>query len=693
MLQKLFTTIKNIRFSETSVPWILLSACILSYGLLIPQLGYFQDDWSVIFNHYLFGDQGIVDLMAQDGRPFATWLYLVAFNLSAYRPIVWHISALIMRWLTVVTMWSVFRMLWPKSGWQNLTAALFFTLYPFFTLQPLAATFVLHWTGYFLYGLSIFFMLQSLRKRYWLYTILALLTQVMHLFTLEFYSGIELLRPIFLWIALGSLYQSRPEKLKSVLRRWAPYLVVFILYFVWRGFIYQAPAEGRNAPVGLTALLNNPFSTLISVALTAIPDMVLILISSWFKILEPIAFDFNVSINRYTFLLGLASFCYFLYYLWQGNFPKRENTSPTGQMLAVGVLAFLFGLVPIYVAGFEIHTKLAPWNSRFSLGSLFGAALIITALIDFVVKVPKTRWIIIAALIGLLINWHVRYTNDFRWVWDKQLNFYRQLYLRAPELTPGTALLSEEEFLLYMGNYSTSYGINLIYAEDDKPTNPNSRVADYWFFTYVDFYTNLDAYLNGEPFSIGKGGGVSRAGIRFQGEPQGSVVISFEPGLGQCLWIMRPEYARSKSFSQTMRQLAPLSYVDRIKQAPLREDSFLFKYLDPNPEQDWCYYYEKADLAYQYGEWDEVIQLWETARQNDLQPDNGFEYLPFIEAYAHRGAWDTAKKMTRTSQKTMQGIDPLLCDIWSKLEIDTPNSTEKTNILSSVREDLKCEQE
>jgi hypothetical protein len=49
--------------------------------------------------------------------------------------------------------------------------------------------------------------------------------------------------------------------------------------------------------------------------------------------------------------------------------------------------------------------------------------------------------------------------------------------------------------------------------------------------------------------------------------------------------------------------------------------------------------------------------------------------------------------MTRTSQKTLQGIDPLLCDIWSKLENSTPASAEKDATLASVKEDLRCNQE
>ena len=693
MLQYIFTSIKDVRFSEKSVPWVLLTSSVLAYGLLISKLGYFQDDWAYVYNYYMFGQDGIINFLAYDGRPFAAWVYIIGFNIFGYKPLLWHIAILTVRWLTACLLWASLRLIWPTQKWQNLTTALFFIAYPFFTLQPLAVAYTLHWTGYLLYSLSIYFMLLSLKKRFWLFTMLALATQAMHLFTLEFYSGIDLLRPIFIWVTLSTVNLSSKVRLKIVLQKWTPYLVVFIFFFIWRGFFYQALEAGRNAPVGLTAFLNNPFTTVVSIIMNAIPDLVLILISSWYEILKPSTFNFNVTSNLYAFFLSVAIYCFFFLYFSKQNSTQEGSESSERQMLTVGIFAFLLGLLPIYAAGFEIYNKLAPWNSRFSLGSLFGAALIITALIDYIVKTPKTRWIIISALIGLLINWHLSYTNDFRWVWDKQVNFYRQLYLRAPSLTPNTAILAEEEFLMYMGNYSTSYGINLIY-ENDEHGNPNkTRQADYWFITFVEFISTFDAHLNGEPFSIGKQDEVSRAGITFQSEPEGSIVVSFEPGLGQCLWVMRPEYANSKTLSQTMRQLVSISYIDRIKNVPENPDSFLLKYLYTKTEQDWCYYYEKADLAYQYEEWNEIINLWEVANKNGLKPDNGFEYIPFIEAFARSGDWDTAKKMTRTSKVTMQGIDPLLCTIWSDIGDETPLSQEKEYTLVAVMENLKCNQE
>jgi len=689
MLKDLFFAAKNRSFSEKSVPWVLLAASVLAFGIFLPQLGYYQDDWTFVYNHYIFGDAGVIDFMNFDGRPYTVWIFILGFKLLGYKPLAWQVASLILKWLTATFLWATFRIIWPAQKWQNLTAALIFLLYPFFTLQPLAVTYTIHWMGYFLYSLSLYLMLRYVEKQYWAYGLFALLTQALCLFTLEYYAGIDLMRPLFLWLALGSLHEPFRKKLTTTLKLWAPYLIVTIFYFIWRGFIYQAPEAGRNAPIGLTSLLDNPVSAFVSLTLSAIPDIVLILISSWYKILEPDALDFTRSINRYAFLLGIVGFIVFLYYLSRQKAAEEKSPSASREMFVFGLIALLLGLVPAFAGGYVIHTKIAPWNSRFSLGSLFGAALMITSLIDVVVKTPKTRWLIISALFGLLVGWHLRSENDFRWGWEKQVNFYRQLYLRAPSLKPGTAILSEEEFLIFMGNYSTSYAIDLIYA-DEKRDMEKPRQANYWLFTLAEFPSQLDEHLNGMPFSIGRDSPTPRAGIFFQGDKDGSIAILFEPEIGHCLWVMRPEYASYKALSQPMRQLTSISFVDRIENTPENPNSFLLKNLYTQPERDWCYYYEKADLANQYEKWDEVVNLWKSAGSNDLRPGNGFEFLPFIEAFAHSGDWETAMKMTRSSQKTAQGIDPLLCDVWVRLETDTPASENKEFTINTVRDELKC---
>jgi len=684
-MKKTFEAVRKIQFTDKSVPWVLLAACLLAFGPLITKLGIFQDDWDFVFNYYAFGDKGLFDFLQHDGRPYAIWIFWLGFRALGFKPLYWHVAELLLRWMTGVSIWFVFKSLWPKQKWQNLTAALLFVLYPFFTLQPLATTYTIHWTGYLFYSLSILFMLQSVQKHSWIFACLAIFTQLTHLLTLEYYAGIEFLRPIFLWVMFSSAEPSTRRKIIRTLKAWLPYLIAFTAYFVWRGFIYQAATEGRNTPAGLIALMQNPFSTIITYLNHAISDMALILVTSWYKLLTPEYLDFQVSENRIIFVLTVISFGMFLFYFRQSKEQDDSETSSIKrQMLFVGALALFLGLLPAYAADFIMHQKIEPWNTRFGMGSLFGAALIITVVIEWLIKVPKTRWLIIATICGLLVGWHLHYTNDFRWAWEKQVNFYRQLYLRAPEILPNTAIIANEEFLMFMGDYPTSYGVNSIYVTQDENFG-DVRETDYWFFPLVKFYNNLEQHLNGKPFSN------LRAGLVFVGDPKGSIAITFEPGLGQCLWVLRPEYTKLKALPELTKQLATISFVDRIKQAPENPDSFLLKYLYTNPEQDWCYYYEKADLAYQYEKWDEVIRLWKTANQNGLQPDNGFEYLPFIEAYARTGNWDTAIKLTRISQKTLKGIDPLLCDIWSRIEDTKPASGDKEINFTELKNDLNCD--
>jgi hypothetical protein len=54
----------------------------------------------------------------------------------------------------------------------------------------------------------------------------------------------------------------------------------------------------------------------------------------------------------------------------------------------------------------------------------------------------------------------------------------------------------------------------------------------------------------------------------------------------------------------------------------------------------WCYYYEKADLARQRGDWEEVLSLGAQALEKGFAPQDKIEWLPFLQAYAVAGDTD-----------------------------------------------------
>jgi hypothetical protein len=96
--------LNKINIDDKLVPVILLFFLIASFGLLIPKLGFYWDDWPVIFMTQTQGNAGFWDFYQYD-RPFSAWTYILSAPIIGTRPIGWHIFSLMLRWLTVVFVW------------------------------------------------------------------------------------------------------------------------------------------------------------------------------------------------------------------------------------------------------------------------------------------------------------------------------------------------------------------------------------------------------------------------------------------------------------------------------------------------------------------------------------------------------------------------------------------------------------
>ena len=653
----------------------------LAFGLMIPWLGFYQDDWHHVYYAYARGVGSLWELLNYDGRPFAGWVYVTGFSLLGFNPVAWQISTLLLRWLTVSFIWAIFEQLWPDRTRQNFTAALLFAIYPFFIIQPLSVAYALHWTGYLFYALSIWLMLLAAKepRRFVLFTTLALLTEAVHLFTLEYFAGIELLRPILLWFVLSD--ENGRRKAGQVLRRWLPYLLIFLVYFAWRGFIYHSPVATRNAPQGLISLLSTPLQTAQFVLVNITPDLVLMLVSTWFDLLSPESVDFNLTINLLFMVLALFSAALTYFYLWRN---KNSEVDPDRrwkwQAFILGVATLLLGLLPAYSADYVMHSKISPWNERFSLGSLFGAALLITLILEGLIASSKARRVVLALVVGLTIGMHNRSTNIFRHAWEAETDFYRQLTLRVPSIKPNTAFITDNEFLGMMGDYQTSFALNTIYAE---PLGASGREARTWLFVInSNFNGRADELMSGMPL-LGE-----KHSTQFHGNSKDSLIIRYEPELGQCLWLITPENASAQVVPQTLRTISPLSNTQLIDPSAA-PTPFLQTILTSQPD-NWCSFYQRGSLANQLKAWDKAASLWEEAGKKGLKPANGFEYLPFIESYGQVGNWQKAFELTRDSNRLSQSMENVLCSSWERLQSQTPASPERENALAKVKDNLGC---
>jgi hypothetical protein len=109
------------------------------------------------------------------------------------------------------------------------------------------------------------------------------------------------------------------------------------------------------------------------------------------------------------------------------------------------------------------------------------------------------------------------------------------------------------------------------------------------------------------------------------------------------------------------------------------------------PPHNWCYYYEKADLASQFKEWDQIVALESAARQAGLGPHYGTEFIPFIEGLANQAQWQKAYQYTQDALHLDGDYFVHLCSVWQRIKNETPASAEKDTSLLNASHLLRCE--
>jgi hypothetical protein len=137
-----------------------------------------------------------------------------------------------------------------------------------------------------------------------------------------------------------------------------------------------------------------------------------------------------------------------------------------------------------------------------------------------------------------------------------------------------------------------------------------------------------------------------------------------------------------------MRYAARISVPDLIIDEP---QARMPEFYDPEPEHDYCYYYQKADLARQFEEWDKVAELGDVASTFVDHPFEPAEQLVFIEGYAHVGRWERAMELSVMGYEySPEVMGRVLCQLWERIEAETGQSLERDAALAEVQTMFIC---
>ncbi|MCL5429249.1 MAG: hypothetical protein M1347_05540 [Chloroflexi bacterium] len=654
-------------------PLFALVLCILAYGLLIPWLGFYWDDVPLAWFSRQLSPQSFIGY--EPYRPASGWLYFFSFLLLRESPLAWQIYGLVWRWLSAVAFWWLLRLLWPRAGRGLEVIALLFALYPGFSQQPISLTYSLYFLYYTLFLISLGLMLVALQaqgRRALLLTAAAVVASLAVMFSTEYFYGLELLRPLLIWMAVRQRGTPSHRRLGQILQVWMPYLLAAAVAFVQR---YLQSLQMAYEATLVTRLFLQPLETLQALVITMLGDFFEAGLAAWgqiISVMSGLVAGSRVAIVYVALLIGTLLLV--MAFWWRGDKSelKRKDTWPR-EAIGLGTLALMLSGLSFWIADLPMRLSF-PWD-RFTLPMMFGVALILGGTIHLF-KVPHwPKTILLSLLLALSVGYHFLNANVYRLEWENLQNFTRQLQWRVPALEPQTALLTVQlRSLPHYSDNSLTAPINWIYnRQDDFSILP-------YYFGYIDLRAGEGLNTGGD-LPIDK----EYRYWQFQGNGSDVLMLHYEPPA--CLHILNPlTDAHFPRLPAMLAEQFDRSNLQRITPEKSTTSPHLFP---ADPEESWCYYFEMADLSRQLGDWEQIAVLGDQASAlTDLAAPT--ELMPFIEGYAHVGEWKKALDLSQEAFGISPNVGAMLCDLWARVDASSELSQMHEDAIVQADQLFRC---
>jgi hypothetical protein len=600
---------------------VLTLVAVLTYLPLAPQLGYYYDDWFPLVSQV--SGVSLFDMHSVD-RPLMGMVYTLTYSLLGDCPFGWHIFGFVLRLAGALVLLWLLRLIYPDNRAATLLTALFFLVYPGFLMQTNANNYSNHLLSLFLGILSLALTVYSFRFQRYMTRKLAILVSagliLMYPNIYEAMIGMEALRFILLW-RLNSSEQcfSLFLRVRRLLVGWLPYLLTLLAFFVYRFLVFKSARVGTDIAALWTMYRSQPLTMVSQIFFEWGRDILETSLLAW-----SIPAGGLIASARYLDLT-LAGICAILaialvwgYWRIALRIGPEAESPLSRELFWMGLLTVMLSLLPVILSGRDV--RFTHNLNRYTLQSAAGAAMLLVALIFYLPRF-EARFAVSGLLIGLAVVTHFLNAAYYRDFWMLQKQLWWQLSWRAPDLKDGTVVMAllPDKYRLAEG-YEIWAPLNLIYRPGRTDLSLLGETLN---------QQTLLKLLRQETM------GRTNRKITYKIDFKNTLLISM-PTVNSCLHVIdgqKPELSQNED--ALVRLAAPFSsqkwIVSEGQLKMLPDDIF-----GAEPEHGWCYYYQRASLARQRGDWDEVLRMGDEVMAKGLFPSEVSEWLPFYEAYAHR---------------------------------------------------------
>jgi hypothetical protein len=454
-------------------PCILLLVGLVAYGIILMKPGFFWDDWESVYLYYLH--QPALNFSYFASRPFSALPYVVLFPIVKMTPFIWQGILILIRWAGVCFIYFTLTTIWHERAWLFKWIGVLVFVFPGFYDQPVSVAFTRQFSAFLLFSVSIFLTVLAItdRKRFWLWMPFSVVTGLAQIFMIEYYVGLEIIRPVIIWGALQSGNKGTNRIYWKTILLWLPFLIGLGFYIWWRLVYLPTTVVGDpNDPALLRTIFISPVDSLNNLVQKMYQDIGYLLTSVWSAAFAYDKLNFISSkIVRIAWFLGIAMAITFACSIHNND---KEGSSSRDRffvlMLLMGSIILIGGALPIWATERQILS--GKWSDRFALAPMLGAVILVACLSDWLLRTRNQKQWFFSILLASSISFQISNVNNFRLDWGNQLNIYWQLHWRVPALDPGTSLFGNGTFTDKSSYYDGIYIVNLIF---DRAPQQNPR--------------------------------------------------------------------------------------------------------------------------------------------------------------------------------------------------------------------------
>ena len=622
----------------------------LIYLISIGKFSYLRDDWYYAYDGFIAGPS-IFNVMFSSDRPARGVFFGIYYSLFGSQPLPYHIGMYIWRLLAAYSALWLFHLLWPRRRLTNFAMALLFMIYPGFLwwpagieYQPMVASLCLHTFSIALTLTAI----TSTHKITQIFLIgVSILTGLTAIALVDYAIGMEAFRIfcIFLLILSTQRSLSLSQKVFQTLRASLIPLVIPLIFLFWRIFIFTGNRKATDIGLQTSGLMSTPLETVLSWGVLLFKSTLNVTVMAWWTPLRQ-SYSFLVNDQQLGFLIAVISMVLTVVavrFITSTTFDLPIQTVSSANHFShnaiwLGLAGVTFGVLPVIIANRFVIFRA---YSHYALPASLAAVILIVGVINLLPP-KKLQIILLSLLVGVAALTHRAIAINAAREEATVRNFWWQVYWRIPRIKEGTLLAVHYPSI----NYGEGFG------EDIEIV---SGPANFLYYSQPQTGIDLVRYKLGATLFDQQGIENILGEKEKKSKPYRShtmflnyrkTLIMSQPSAASCVHVMDARWIeRSQYDPEQLAQLLPHSKIEfALTENEGASPPFDFVF-GAEPAHGWCYYYQKAELARQQGDWETVAVLDAEAASLGLEPSDLVEWTPFLQAYAYLGQIEEVERL------------------------------------------------